>query len=137
MALNFTNQCARFGSGSHPTYEVLLAESGCGTKSFITAAMTSADSLRSPRTQVLGWARNSQANRLDADTWQWVSLVQLTRCRKLQTEELAGVIEADVLDHRTNQLFPPGNQAFLNVVSDQVAQYPAEIFMARERHEGT
>ena len=45
------------------------------------------------------------------------------------------VVEADILDHFSQQVYIVGQQSSLDVVAEHVTEYPAEIFAPRIREE--
>ena len=70
--------------------------------------------------------------------WKPVSRSKICKERRLiqgHWEVILGVVEADVLDHFPEQGYVVGQQSVLDAAAEEVAEYSAEILVAREGEE--
>src|ERR1700678_659208 len=54
----------------------------------------------------------------------------------IQSEVVAGVIEADILNYSTDQVFITRQIAAFHLATQQIAKDATKIFVPRKRHEG-
>lgn len=62
------------------------------------------------------------------------ALLLFLRCRRrqLESEKFAGILEADVLDHRAHEPLIVGQFSIFHFPASHVAEHAAKIFMAGE-----